>query len=491
MLDFLPAKRKQILFGGAAVVLFYLATAFFLVAYERKQDIYLLNLDWVGQLGSIYLYIAVLCFSLGIFFLIYIKRSDMIVWIYVLLGVIFALVSYQYNIFDETGSVGYARFIFQEGRLPTVSENYEAFQPPLYYLLTGGLTFFIKSEPMAVYAMRILNVFLILPLYYGFKSILKLLKDNEVISLKGFLFDYIPVFFATILGLVYRSSVVTNEILSALFVTITIYYVCLYALGCEKEHTWICLAVVLLCSVMTKITNLILLVPVICVLVYRKKFLKILSVLAVLVLGMLPWLINNIMLYGSLTGAQAHLDFVQPIINPDGIAFSFQDVANRIFVIFSAFFHSGELPITRAMDWMSTFANWVILVLLLYALIRTIVFGIKFIVQKLRFNYDATEKKRVIEMIATSLWFCLLAGLLLLTVRQNITYIQSRYFYSCLVAFMILFALFADKVQVKNKRVMAITHKVVVAGMILYNVLLLGYSMISAIVLCSYYTALV
>lgn len=55
---------------------------------------------------------------------------------------------------DEVPHFTYVRYLARHGRLPTTTEEHEAFQPPLYYLLGAALTFWIEDEADAPFAMR-------------------------------------------------------------------------------------------------------------------------------------------------------------------------------------------------------------------------------------------------------------------------------------------------------------------------------------------------
>jgi hypothetical protein len=55
---------------------------------------------------------------------------------------------------DEVPHFTYIRYIAQHGRLPTTTEEHEAFQPPLYYALGAALTLGIEDEPGAPFAVR-------------------------------------------------------------------------------------------------------------------------------------------------------------------------------------------------------------------------------------------------------------------------------------------------------------------------------------------------
>ena len=55
---------------------------------------------------------------------------------------------------DELPHFTYVRYLAQNGRLPTTTEEHEAFQPPLYYTAGAALTFWVKDEVQAPFAVR-------------------------------------------------------------------------------------------------------------------------------------------------------------------------------------------------------------------------------------------------------------------------------------------------------------------------------------------------
>lgn len=55
---------------------------------------------------------------------------------------------------DEVPHFTYVRYLARHGRLPTTTEEHEAFQPPLYYALGAALTFWIEDQADAPFAVR-------------------------------------------------------------------------------------------------------------------------------------------------------------------------------------------------------------------------------------------------------------------------------------------------------------------------------------------------
>ena len=73
--------------------------------------------------------------------------------------VVFALLSTWVSVIvplgegpDELPHYTVTRYIIQHGRLPDTAEEHESFQPPLYYLLSAALTFWIDTRDFAIKA---------------------------------------------------------------------------------------------------------------------------------------------------------------------------------------------------------------------------------------------------------------------------------------------------------------------------------------------------
>lgn len=55
---------------------------------------------------------------------------------------------------DEVPHFTYVRYLARNGRLPTTTDEHEAFQPPLYYALSAALTFWVEDDADAPFAVR-------------------------------------------------------------------------------------------------------------------------------------------------------------------------------------------------------------------------------------------------------------------------------------------------------------------------------------------------
>jgi 4-amino-4-deoxy-L-arabinose transferase-like glycosyltransferase len=73
---------------------------------------------------------------------------------FVALGVWYSVIIPLGEAPDEAPHFTYVRYIANYGRLPTTTEEHEAFQPPLYYALGAALTFWIHDALDAPFAIR-------------------------------------------------------------------------------------------------------------------------------------------------------------------------------------------------------------------------------------------------------------------------------------------------------------------------------------------------
>jgi 4-amino-4-deoxy-L-arabinose transferase-like glycosyltransferase len=77
-----------------------------------------------------------------------------ILLVFVLLAIWYSLAIPLGEAPDEVPHFTYVRYLAQHGRLPSTTEEHEAFQPPLYYALGAALTFWIEDEADAPFAVR-------------------------------------------------------------------------------------------------------------------------------------------------------------------------------------------------------------------------------------------------------------------------------------------------------------------------------------------------
>lgn len=88
-------------------------------------------------------------------------KRDRACMLLVALLLVFVLLATWYSITiplgeapDEVPHFTYVRYLAQHGRLPSTTEEHEAFQPPLYYALGALATFWIEDLPDAPFAVR-------------------------------------------------------------------------------------------------------------------------------------------------------------------------------------------------------------------------------------------------------------------------------------------------------------------------------------------------
>jgi Flp pilus assembly protein TadD len=158
--------------------------------------------------------------------------------------------------FDSKGHLEYIAYIQKHGSLPLPTEGWEMHQPPLYYLIAAGSLSACKlsvDDPPSTVVLRLLGVlFGIAQFVLVFLSLrLLLLPQTALVGL--LLASFVPMY-------LYLAHYVTNEMLTAVLATLTL-YLCLRLLKADKpralQFCWLGLA--LGAAMLSKATGILLL----------------------------------------------------------------------------------------------------------------------------------------------------------------------------------------------------------------------------------------
>src|SRR5262245_34808554 len=161
--------------------------------------------------------------------------------------------------FDSNGHLEYIDYIQKHGSLPLPTEGWEMHQPPLYYLIAAGSLSACNlsvDDPQSIVVLRSLGaVFGIAQFVLVFLS-LRLLLPPQTALVGLLLVAFLPMY-------LYLAHYVTNEMLSAVVATLTL-YLCLRLLKSDTPRTlqfcWVGLA---LGAVMLSKATGILLLPIV------------------------------------------------------------------------------------------------------------------------------------------------------------------------------------------------------------------------------------
>jgi tetratricopeptide (TPR) repeat protein len=158
--------------------------------------------------------------------------------------------------FDSKAHLKYIEYIQQHWSLPSASEGWEMYQPPLYYFIAASILSFCKlsiNDPGSVVVLRALGAFFgIAQCVLVFLS-LRLLLPAQTAFVGLLLAAFLPMH-------LYLMHYVTNELLTATLATLTI-YLCLSVLKNEtpRARQFLLIGLALGATMLTKATGILLL----------------------------------------------------------------------------------------------------------------------------------------------------------------------------------------------------------------------------------------
>lgn len=451
-----------------AAITFYLSLALAILSIQQS------NVPLEGY-ASLVIVPAALAFTVCIYCLVKNNQKTWILVIFFGMGLYLALLSSNYNVIDETAHHTFIRQIIANHSLPTVQQNYEAVHPPLYYLVMAGLTFFIKSDLVSLYLLRFFNLALLLCCYMVLSKIIGLLRVQKLIVNDHFVYDYLPIFWVFCTGLLYRGATVTNEIFTVLFATITIYLLCkLVAEDSTSKWLWLAISLSVTCGILSRITNVFLLVVLLCVFLYRRLFKEMLFSLLTTAALVAPWFVQNILRYGALTGNKQHLEQVLQLLWHQDTPLGAKTLFTGLFNILDRYFFPDDFwKIEHPIEIVNSIAKIVFWMLIISAVIRLFYLGIRFLVKKLQFDYSLAEKRQVLEMIGACSLLCVLAITFYMSFEANLDVFRGRYLYAASSASMLISVLYLDKIPKKTN----FLRSIVCALLIFYSACVASYSL--------------
>ena len=297
---------------------------------------------------------------------------------------------------DEIAHFSYLQSVAEEGRLPLLGptlispqveaiyegtypgpgrldpakrglsgRSYEAFQPPLYYLLAAapfrlaGGNYVVKMRVMRLVGLGLLLAAALLL----WRLTVEVINDPEEAE------PYFAFALTALLwpGIVLRTVTISNsglEFLIGIGLTLV-----LWRAWQRRSVGWLIGAAALLgFGLLTRLT-IIVFIPglLICAFVVlrqaqisaRTRWLAAAGVVAIPALMMAPWLLSNLDRYGSLTGSRIWRQQQEPSLNPDGIQYALSDIPSRLLVI-----TRGLLPEEWWIELLSTLKRWVLTTLM-------------------------------------------------------------------------------------------------------------------------------
>jgi 4-amino-4-deoxy-L-arabinose transferase-like glycosyltransferase len=287
----------------------------------------------------------------------------------VVAGVLTATQFHFFSLIDETAHFDYVRVVAEDHRLPVLgedktglavlalrdgldpdadpppkvrrpggglgNESYQAFEPPLYYVLVAPVFAVTDDWSARVKLVRLAGlVFLLAAAAVLYRFARRVAPEAHLLVFSIAL---------TVLmwpGVIVRSATVSNAALELLLACAFLYV--LWRADEERDDRRLIVAGALLgLALLTKLT-LVVLVPLLILVCIRNRRPAALIALALPVLMLLPWLIFNLDHYDALTASSLAKEIQEPTVNPDGVTYTLGRLIDMVPLLFD-----GVLP----QDW--------------------------------------------------------------------------------------------------------------------------------------------
>ncbi len=279
-----------------------------------------------------------------------------------------------YSPIDELGHFGYVHHIAKHGRLPLLHDYlddemlafakktypqptdtqvsdmglagryYQAFQPPLYYLLAVPM-YSMAGDNLhkKVYMLRALGlVLLVIALYVALRAY-ELLVTHKVIDRDDFLFFSVLLLLTITPGILNRMTTVSNLQLQVPMASLFLYFLIKYRLEDRNGAPSVWVPSVLCgLAVLTQFISVFLVAVLLVHFLLQRRFVAALLSVLVVLLVVSPWLAFNVVNYGSLTANALAREMQQYVVNPGGSVFTLVTVLDSLPLLVSSLWISQD-----------------------------------------------------------------------------------------------------------------------------------------------------
>ena len=245
----------------------------------------------------------------------------------------------QYNVIDEKAHTDIIRYILENNcSYPTVQQNYEAVQGPIYYYVIALLFGWMPVQSLYIGA-RIFGLLMLILLERFTKKTILAVREAGMIKAPDRLINLFILLFIFNPNIVIRLTRVSNESLMCVLTAAAVYEFTKMMINEYDRKKLYGITILCALSFLTKATSVFIFGLVFLICAYHKKwpdFFKQVLVYAVIVA---PWFISNYMTYGALTGMKAHTEYVLPILNPN---YERPDIWHGVLNYFYSYFQNAE-----------------------------------------------------------------------------------------------------------------------------------------------------
>ena len=420
----LGVDKKITIIGRYSVCLLCLVIAAVLLWINFDSMISSNVIDFMREQRESF-YLIVVLVSISLYLLN--QRSPLCGWALIaMIGLIWIFTDSKYNVIDEGAHTEIIQYILSnKGVFPLVSENYEAVQGPLYYYITALLTGWLPFDK--IYMGGRIFGFVLLILYGGItRRTLEMIKNARWYHGNEALLNIIWMLFTINPHMLIRFTRVSNEALMCVFTAAAISLITHMVIYGWNGKNILLTTIICALAFLTKATSAFLVVLIFLICVYYKKW-KMLILQALIYLVMVsPWFIDNIIKYGALTGMKGHLEFVMPIVNPEGIM---PDIRGNILHYFGNYFLNWESG--RWFDY--AYIDGLLTPLLLLLTVVSFFIGMQYLFdalfrKKLQFSGNDEERKKTLFLLLSVLpVISILMHVIQTVMTLNNSLAQNRY----------------------------------------------------------------
>lgn len=360
-----------------------------------------------------------LVFLLLLFIKTTVKSQEKVLYIMVIaLAIVWIIFDTGLNVIDEGAHLGIINYIIDHSRFPTVQENYEAVQGPVYYYL---LAIVLKCFPESIRVPlgRMIGLLCVLCVGFLTRKMINRLCEYQIICVSEEAKNIFWLLFVCNPCLLTRATRISNEsivlVLSALF----LYLMTMQILGSYNKKIALLCTTICAISFLTKSTTVFLFGGCMALFIYYKKWREMVKNIVVFILLVSPWFVYNYISFGALTAMKGHMNFVLPIVNPDMIPV---DIWETLIHYFDNYFFNIEVGYWYDYLRLDNFVSTLMLFVMCVAVYKMIKLAYFFIKKRLNFKYDILEKKKIIFIIYVLLP---VAALIMHAISSRITFINS------------------------------------------------------------------
>ena len=445
----------------AFVSLIIISFLFVLYLYEishktmSKNDPKLL----IGSMPESYIITLLIIFI--VLLLYYLFRFKAIYFIIFSAGALYIFLNGYFAPIDEEAHFAYIHYIVKNHNLPTVyvkvsnevssmggelsstsskenaMEIYEAFQPPLYYLL-ASIPMILTPGKIVVkfYVLRFFGLLCVLVSIYLFNKTYQLLKEKGIVKGDDFLFVSIVSLFTLTPGFLLRMTTLSNlHLLIPLACLFFYVLIKLSFLEVIKFRDVILLSLLSGALILTQFTSIFIPIVIVVFFIIKRQSKNILTYIIFVFVIISPWFIYNLHQYGYLTANTIAKRMQQHIVNPNFDTYDLFFIFNGLSCLLATLFNPQESMLNPPVIMTLNFLSVCIIFIILYF--------IYYLIRNLDKSDNASFKNIVFIITFTIL---LNFGLLFyITIAQSWNVLLGRYLYISIGLFIFFVYLFIEK----------------------------------------------